>query len=261
MTSEIKFSTGVIRFAIIVIGIFAFLKATDERIPVSDQPRLKRWLNSGHFFEFQDAKIFFRDSTDDKIESFISRKDKPILVLLHGFPSSSFDWLPIWQVLGRSFRLIAPDFIGFGFSDKPQAFEYSLIAQADLVASLLSHLQITSNIHILSHDYGVSIAQELLARQIESAESLKFRISSVVFLNGGLFSESHRPIMIQKVLASKLFGPIVKRFHQFIRLRFHYCPCHEFTLINVVSWIIQVDHISFVFSLAQSRVWLQHKAH
>lgn len=55
---------------------------------------------------------------------------KPVLVLLHGFPTSSFDWLRVWDALAARFRLLAPDFLGFGFSDKPRPHNYSIFEQA-----------------------------------------------------------------------------------------------------------------------------------
>ncbi len=52
--------------------------------------------------------------------------------------------------------------------------------------------------HVLAHDYGDSVAQELLARHYEG----RFQMASCVFLNGGLFPETHRPTLVQKLLLS-----------------------------------------------------------
>lgn len=60
--------------------------------------------------------------------------------------------------------------------------------------------------HLLAHDYGDSVAQELLARHHEG----RARIASCVFLNGGLFPETHRPVLVQKLLLSPL-GPLIGR--------------------------------------------------
>src|SRR5205085_1764047 len=59
--------------------------------------------------------------------------------------------------------------------------------------------------HVLAHDYGVTVAQELLARQRSAP-----MFASVCFLNGGLFPETHRPLVTQRLLASR-FGPLVAR--------------------------------------------------
>ncbi|MGP4953639.1 alpha/beta fold hydrolase, partial [Psychrobacter sp. T6-1] len=66
------------------------------------------------------------------------------------------------------------------------------------------------NYHILAHDYGDTVAQELLARQADV--SCDLHIASVCFLNGGLFPETHRPILIQRLLLSPLGSLVSKLF-------------------------------------------------
>ena len=95
------------------------------------------------------------------------------------------------------------DLLGFGLSDKPKKHQYSLLQQADIVQSLLKELGI-KHYHILAHDYGDSVAQELLSREHNSENIAKIR--SLCFLNGGLFAAYHRPLFTQKLLKSKLGG-------------------------------------------------------
>jgi pimeloyl-ACP methyl ester carboxylesterase len=121
---------------------------------------------------------------------------KPWLLLIHGFPTSSWDWNMVWDALAAKFRLAALDMLGFGLSDKPRNIIYSIYSQADFQEVLLEHLGV-GEAHILAHDYGDTVAQELLARRQEG--SLSFAIKSVVFLNGGLFPEQHRARPIQKI--------------------------------------------------------------
>lgn len=130
---------------------------------------------------------------------------KPWLLLIHGYPTSSWDWSFIWDRLAEDFRLAAIDMLGFGLSDKPRNVDYSIFAQADVQEALLEHLG-AGEAHILAHDYGDTVAQELLARQKEGG--LSFSIKSIVFLNGGLFSEQHRARPIQKIGLTPL-GPII----------------------------------------------------
>jgi pimeloyl-ACP methyl ester carboxylesterase len=86
--------------------------------------------------------------------------------------------------------------LGFGLSEKPRNITYSIMMQADLQEALLEHLGV-SEAHILAHDYGDTVAQELLARHNDGA--LSFSIKSMVLLNGGLFPEQHRARPIQKL--------------------------------------------------------------
>jgi pimeloyl-ACP methyl ester carboxylesterase len=99
--------------------------------------------------------------------------------------------------------------IGFGYSDKPKDYAYSIHDQATLHENLLQALGI-NRVHILAHDYGDTVAQELLARYEERQKSGEERIEirSVCFLNGGIFPEAARPRLIQKLLLSPL-GPLV----------------------------------------------------
>ena len=127
--------------------------------------------------------------------------DLPVIVLVHGFPTSSWDFEKIWPVLREKHRLITLDMHGFGFSAKPNERTYTIHKQADLFAELLRRLDIPEY-HMLAHDYGVSVAQELLARQDASSESAV--CLSCCFLNGGLFPETHRALLTQKLLLSPL---------------------------------------------------------
>jgi pimeloyl-ACP methyl ester carboxylesterase len=131
----------------------------------------------------------------------------PALLLVHGFPTASWDWTPVWAGLTARFRVIAPDLIGFGFSAKPRSYTYSLMDQADLCGGLLAERGVREA-HVLAHDYGDTVAQELLARSNAGTGPLALR--SVCFLNGGLFPETHRPRSIQKLLIGPL-GPLVAR--------------------------------------------------
>ncbi|MGX1088580.1 alpha/beta fold hydrolase [Pseudomonas sp. AP3_22 TE3818] len=130
------------------------------------------------------------------------------LLLIHGFPSASWDWHYLWQPLTQRFRVIACDMLGFGDSAKPANHEYSLLEQADLQQALLEHLNVGQPVHLFAHDYGDSVAQELLARHYES----RVELASCVFLNGGLFPETHRPVLMQKLLLSPLGWMIGRAF-------------------------------------------------
>ncbi|MGM0563330.1 MAG: alpha/beta fold hydrolase [Pseudomonadota bacterium] len=123
------------------------------------------------------------------------------LLLLHGFPSCSWDWHRIAPLLTDEFRLIMPDFLGLGFSDKPRRHEYSIFEQADIIELLVEDRGLTQ-CAVLAHDYGDSVLQELLARQQEGR--LGFHIPQAMMLNGGLFPEAHNPLPSQKWLGSSL---------------------------------------------------------
>ena len=167
---------------------------------------LDKWRETGEFFDYKSFPIFYRTS----------RNENEILLCLHGFPTSSHDYHKIWDALAEKFPVVAFDMIGYGFSAKPGNFKYTTFNQVDVLQALLEHLKI-KKVHILAHDYGNTITQELLARDEE--KRLNFTIGSICFLNGALFPETHRPILAQKILISPLgflFGRLISnaRFKQ-----------------------------------------------
>ena len=127
----------------------------------------------------------------------------PWLTLLHGFPTSSWDWARVARILEPSFRVLTFDFLGLGNSDKPRVHEYSIGEQADLTEALWRRLGIEET-GLVGHDYGATVAQELLARKEEGA--LAARLTGVVLLNAGLYVELARPLLIQRLLAVPLAG-------------------------------------------------------
>ena len=129
--------------------------------------------------------------------------NKDVIIFIHGFPSAAWDWHFQWKHLARQYRLLSLDLLGFGLSDKPTVHQYSLLEQADIVQALLSH-QGVKQCHILAHDYGDSVAQELLSRHDDIDNTAN--ILSICFLNGGLFASHHRPLFTQTLLKSRLGG-------------------------------------------------------
>jgi len=159
---------------------------------------IQQWRERGHFTRLLGREIFFLDSGE---------QEKPAIFLIHGFPTSSWDWAPIWSALSESYRVVALDMLGFGFSEKPNPHTYSIMEQADLCEALISERKL-ARFHVLAHDYGDTVAQELLARQNEGRGVGRW--VSLCLLNGGLFPETHRARLIQKLLISPL-GPWINQ--------------------------------------------------
>ncbi len=134
------------------------------------------------------------------------------LLLLHGFPTSSWDWRHLWSELSREARVIAFDYVGYGFSSKPRGGPYSIFSYADEAEAVLQHAGV-STVHLLAHDLGDTVAQELLARDRERRMGSRpgaVAVGSVCLLNGGVFPELHRPRPLQRLLNSPL-GPLFSR--------------------------------------------------
>ena len=162
---------------------------------------LSEWKNQGEYFRFKTHRIFVNDHGKGEV-----------ILLIHGFPTASWDWCKVHLLLVSNFRVISLDMLGFGFSSKPRKHAYSIFEQADLIEALLKEKGV-KRVNILSHDYGDTVTQELLARLNERTplKEDELSISSVCLLNGGLFPETHRPLLIQRILISP-FGFLVGRF-------------------------------------------------
>lgn len=167
-------------------------------------PLLLQWKTAGRCFEHQGRSIFYRDEGSG-----------PALLCLHGYPTASWDWHRVWPQLVGRYRLIAPDMLGFGFSDKPRDHDYSIAGQATLHEALLASLEI-DEVHVLAHDYGDTVAQELMARHHGRAAQHQpgLRLRTVSLLNGGLFPEAHRARPIQKLLRSPLAPLLLRLFNE-----------------------------------------------
>jgi pimeloyl-ACP methyl ester carboxylesterase len=119
------------------------------------------------------------------------------LTFLHGYPSASVDLAPVLDRLGGGWRAVALDLPGFGRSSAPMGHPHSIPAAADAVEALWVHLGLTDTL-LVAHDYSVSVAQELLARRAEGALAAALR--GVVWMNGGLYPDLHRPTLGQQLL-------------------------------------------------------------
>ncbi|MEI7465706.1 MAG: alpha/beta hydrolase [Burkholderiales bacterium] len=113
--------------------------------------------------------------------------DHPVMVLLHGFPSSSHMYRDLIPLLADRFRVIAPDYIGFGHSDAPtvEQFDYTFDRLAAHVQALLDHLGVTDAIYYMQ-DYGGPIGLRLATAHPE-------RVRGLVVQNANAYMEGLTP--------------------------------------------------------------------
>jgi pimeloyl-ACP methyl ester carboxylesterase len=122
--------------------------------------------------------IFYREAGD---------KDKPSLLLLHGFPTSSVMFKNLLIALSDRFHLIAPDYPGFGFSDFPDrnSFEYSFKNISVYINRFTEAIQLKS-FTIYLHDYGCPIGLRLCIDHPE-------KIERIIVQNGNAYEEGIGP--------------------------------------------------------------------
>ncbi len=160
--------------------------------------RVRRWQEAGETVRFRDRDIHL----------LVREGEGPLLLLLHGFPSSSYDWRLMLEAENDDRALLACDFLGFGLSEKPRDHDYSLSWQADLVEELVRRHGGGRPVFVVAHDMGTSVATELMARDIEGR--LEMEMARVLLFNGSIVLERSSPTPAQRILRSPL-APLAAR--------------------------------------------------
>ena len=156
------------------------------------------WKAKGKYIRVNNRNIFVIDEGNHN----------KTLVILHGYPTSSFDYYKALPYLTKQYRVIVHDHLGFGFSDKPLDYSYSLIEQADTALLLWKKLNL-KNVTLLAHDYGTSIATEITARS--NMNQVNITIDKLILCNGSMHIELAKLRTIQKLLKSKITGKWVAK--------------------------------------------------
>jgi len=164
------------------------------------------WKSKGNFIQVNNNRLFVIDTDND------SNKTQKSMVILHGYPTSSFDYYKIVPEISKHYRVIIHDHLGFGFSDKPKDVDYSLVKQADIALDLWRQLDL-KNIHLVAHDYGTSVATEIIARY--NANELDIKIEQLILTNGSIHIELSQLRTIQKLLKHKFLGKYVAKLTNF----------------------------------------------
>jgi pimeloyl-ACP methyl ester carboxylesterase len=109
---------------------------------------------------------------------------EPLLVI-HGFPTSSFDFADVVDRLARNRRVVLSDHVGYGLSAKPDR-RYTVAAYADTVAGVCAQLAL-DRVALLTHDLGDTVGGELLARQ--QVGEWDVEVTRRVVTNGSVYLE------------------------------------------------------------------------
>ncbi len=161
---------------------------------------LPEWQTRGAYHEVHGIPVFALDE---------GPREAPVVVVLHGYPSCSYDYyrvLPYWT---KDYRVVVHDHPGFGLSGKPADYSYSLIEQAEIALGLWAQLGIREA-HLLAHDYGTSVATEIIARRQREYEPV--RLLGATLGNGSMLIELSQLRWIQKLLLHRRLGPLVAKF-------------------------------------------------
>lgn len=171
--------------SILVSCIPASLAQDDNFAFYSDLAR--DWYQAGDYFEWTSTtadndearvNIFYRTWGDDS---------NPKLVLVHGFPNSSFDYYKMIPLLENDYHIAALDFPGSGFSDKPlDGYNYMLAENAEILDYFVHEVVQFEDFALYTHDRGVSIGLAFLGNYLDNPDP-GYTINYHFLSNSGMF--------------------------------------------------------------------------
>jgi pimeloyl-ACP methyl ester carboxylesterase len=138
---------------------------------------VEAWERRGAYRSLAGWDVFTIDVAPAGAES------KEPLLVLHGFPTCSFDFHHVVDALAADRRVVLLDLVGFGLSAKPD-IAYTFDLHADVVQAFVAELGIT-RVALLTHDMGDTVGGELLARQLEGRWPVE--VTRRVLTNGSVY--------------------------------------------------------------------------
>jgi pimeloyl-ACP methyl ester carboxylesterase len=168
--------------------------------------RAAAWKARGSYFSWSPpgadpVEIFHVESGDPA---------KPTVLLVHGFPTCSVDWLPLVDELSNDYYVCALDFPGYGFSDKPLGWGYSLGRDAALLDHYLAEVIGTTSAILVAHDRGTSVS--LLHTIDAAAGKTRTTVDHLVLTNGNIFLPLSNLTDFQRLILNPETAPGVLGF-------------------------------------------------
>jgi pimeloyl-ACP methyl ester carboxylesterase len=154
---------------------------------------VEAWRAAGAFHQIGGHDVYVRDEPAAD-----AGPARPPVLVLHGFPTNSYDFAHVLPALAAERRVVLPDFVGFGLSAKPD-HRYGIRSAADTIEGVAATLGLTE-VDLLSHDMGDSVAGELLARDLEGR--LGFSVRRRILTNGSIYLELAQLTTGQQLLLS-----------------------------------------------------------
>ena len=170
---------------VIIFGAPTLLAQDDDFVFYSDLAR--DWYQGGDYFEWTSTT---EDNNAARINVFYRTwgdESKPKLVLIHGFPNSSFDYYKMIPYLEDDYHIAALDFPGSGFSDKPlDGYNYMLAENAEIVDYFVREVVGFEDFALFTHDRGVSIGLAFLGNYLDNPNP-GYTVNYHFLSNSGMF--------------------------------------------------------------------------
>ena len=174
--------------------IFAFVVLVNNGLSIAQDDGFvfysdlaRNWYQGGDYFEWTSTT---EDNNAAKVNVFYRTwgdESKPKLVLIHGFPNSSFDYYKMIPYLADEYHIAALDFPGSGFSDKPlDGYNYMLAENAEIVDHFVREVVGFDDFALFTHDRGVSIGLAFLGNYLDNP-SPGYTVNYHFLSNSGMF--------------------------------------------------------------------------
>ncbi|MED6333662.1 MAG: alpha/beta hydrolase [Pseudomonadota bacterium] len=174
--------------------IFAFVVLVNNGLSIAQDDGFvfysdlaRDWYEGGDYFEWTSTT---EDNNAAKVNVFYRTwgdESKPKLVLIHGFPNSSFDYYKMIPYLADEYHIAALDFPGSGFSDKPlDGYNYMLAENAEIVDHFVREVVGFDDFALFTHDRGVSIGLAFLGNYLDHPNP-GYTVNYHFLSNSGMF--------------------------------------------------------------------------
>ena len=174
----------------------------------------RNWLEEGSYFEWSSTT---KNNNGAKVNIFYRTwgdPEKPQLLIVHGFPNSSFDFHALIPLLSDDFYIAALDFPGSGFSDKPlDGFSYMLAENAEILDYFVTDIVQFDDFAMFTHDRGVSIGLAFLGNYIDNPDP-GYTLNYHFLSNSGMFLPLANLGAFQTAILDPVRGPQMIEFRK-----------------------------------------------
>ena len=231
-TQFLKSITSITVIVLIALFTSSFSSSTDDK--TLNNPEYVSHPTLHKNVTVQGVNVFYREAGD---------KNKPTILLLHGYPTSSHMFRNLITDLSVQYHVLAPDYPGFGRSDQPAIanFEYTFDNMANIVEGFLKELKVEKySIYLM--DYGAPIGFRIASKYPE-------RVESLIIQNGNAYDEGLRDfwIPIKKYWNDYTVenGKPLEGFHSPDGLKWQYTHgVKDVATISPDNWNIDLQHLT-----------------
>jgi len=187
-----RYWIGAISASALAASVTAKLLLRPKDVKWEQNRELVFHADYSRFMEVDGVRVHYQEAGDP---------NAPPMILIHGFASSNLVWSKVFlELAAAGFRVIAPDLLGYGYSDKPRHLDYTIARQAEVVISFLEQLEIDRAV-FLGSSYGAAVAATIALDQPALVEKL--------ILVGAVNNNKPTRYLLMRLFGSPIIGDIL----------------------------------------------------